>query len=570
MDVMQFHTVNSRRLHRFFFFPALVLNAFTVCASAVPADSTGAFTSSNLPIVVIDTRGQYIPDEPKITAHMGIVDNGPGLRNLVTGPFNGYDGTIGIETRGSSSEQYPKKQYAVETRDSAGNDADASLLGLPAQSDWVLSAPYSDKSLMRDALLYALARSMGRYASRARFCEVVLNGQYVGVYVLFEKIKRDKNRVNISKMTAADTSGDGVTGGYIIKIDKIEGASTQGWNSNFPPYPGAPQRVLYQYHYPKFEDLTWPQRAFITSWMRDFEIAMYLPSFNDPVAGYPGRLDVGAFVDFVLLNEFSRNVDGFRLSCFMYKDRESKGGKLVMGPVWDFNFAFGNADYHGAWRPEGFHLQYMSDSAEFRTGDPYQPPFWWKKIFMDPLLAGQLGERWVSLRRDRLSSSRIESVIDSISSLLGEAQQRNFVRWPILGKYIWPNPYVGKTYQEEISYLKTWIGRRVAWLDQQWVSTTEVGEEGEGGLPGRVRLEQNYPNPFNPATTVEFRLQNSEPIILKVYDVLGREVAVLVNEVKRPGTYTVSFDGSHLASGVYYYRLTSGRFAETRKMLLLR
>lgn len=146
-----------------------------------------AFSSSNLPIVVINTNGQEIVDEPKISADMGIIFNGPGVRNNLTDPFNNYDGKIGIEIRGSTSQSFPKKQFGFELLDEAGESVDASLLGLPAKDDWILFAPYNDKSLMRDVLAYRLAHDLDGYASRFKYCELVLNGQYHGIYVLLEK-----------------------------------------------------------------------------------------------------------------------------------------------------------------------------------------------------------------------------------------------------------------------------------------------------------------------------------------------------------------------------------------------
>ena len=116
------------------------------------------FESSNLPVVILDTGGEAIPDEPKITARMRIVDNGPGERNALADEPTGYDGFVGIEVRGSTSQQFPKKQYGVETRDADGDDLDVSLLGFPEEEDWVLYAPYSDKALMRNVLAYGLAR----------------------------------------------------------------------------------------------------------------------------------------------------------------------------------------------------------------------------------------------------------------------------------------------------------------------------------------------------------------------------------------------------------------------------
>jgi hypothetical protein len=196
------------------------------------------FTQSALPIIIINTNGTSIPDEPKVSADMGIIDNFSGVNN-VTDTWNGYSGKIGIEIRGSSSQMFPKKQYGVELQDINGNDLKASLLGLPPEEDWILFAPYNDKSLIRDALAYNLGRKMGRYASRSRFCELVLNGQYEGVYVLLEKIKRDSHRVDISDLDPDENSGDDLTGGYILKIDKTTGNGDAGWSSAFSPKPGS-------------------------------------------------------------------------------------------------------------------------------------------------------------------------------------------------------------------------------------------------------------------------------------------------------------------------------------------
>jgi hypothetical protein len=548
----------------------LSLAGVSSVSASILSDSLISFTSSDLPIVIINTHGQDIPDEPKIAAEMGIIDNGPGMRNSITDPYNAYDGNIGIELRGSSSTMFPKKQFAVETRDSAGNGVNVSLLGMPSQSDWVFSAPYTDKSLMRDPLLYSLARSMGRYASRCRYFELVLNSQYSGVYVLLEKIKKDKNRVNITKMASTDTTGDAVTGGYIVKIDKIEGADTQGWYSGLPPYPAAWQKVYYQFHYPKPEDLVWSQRAYITQFIRDFEIAMYLPTFADSVKGYPHVLDVDSFVDFLLLNELSKNVDAYRLSTFMYKDRDSKGGKLVMGPVWDFNLAFGNCDYYRTSNVEGFHLTFLSDSLAFRGVDSYPAPFWWKTLFHDPSFHSKLAQRWTALRVNQFSIPRITAIVDSLAAILDESQKRNFIRWSVLGRYIWPNAYVGQTYQDEIDYMKHWIGGRIEWLDSQF-STSSVDAEGRSNtLPFECSLSQNYPNPFNPTTVVSYQLPVVSHVTLSIYDIIGRDVATLVNEVKEPGKYSVQWEATDVASGVYFLRMNAGTFVSTKKMILLR
>ena len=541
---------------------AAVTLTWVTAAAALPhpADSLIHLTSSNLPIVVIDTRGQSIPDEPKIDAMMGIIDNGPGARNYVTDPFNGFNGPIGIEVRGSSTQQFPKKQYGIETRDSTGGDLSVSLLGMPSESDWVLSAPYNDKSLMRDALMHTLARSLGRYASRARFCEVILNNQYAGVYVLLERIARNKNRVSITKMSEADTAGDAVTGGYIFKVDKVEGSDIDGWYSGFPPYPSAWQRIYFQFDYPKAGNLVAAQRGYITRYVRDFELAMAKTTFADSLAGYPGLIDVGSFVDNMIITELCKNVDGYRLSSFYHKDRDSKGGKLVAGPVWDFNHALGNSDYYDASLIPGLHLDYLTTNWGFQSSDNFQAPFWWGKIASDPGFKLRLEARWSALRQDLLSLQRIHALIDSIAAVVDEAQARNFVRWDVLGHYVWPNYFVGNTYAEEVAYLKQWVADRIAWLDS-YFRLTGVGGEGwvggSAGLSGPMLL-QNYPNPFNPSTVIRYSTAMSGRVKLTVSDLLGREVALLVDEVKAPGSYVVRFDATGLAAGVYLCRMSGG------------
>ncbi len=177
---------------------------------------------SNLPIVVITTEnGQAIPDEPKMTAHMGIVNNESGL-NEVPGTFNDYDGKIGIERRGASSQSYAKIGYGLETRLENGENNNVSLLGMPVENDWVLHGPYSDKSLIRNVLAYHFAAAMGQYAPRTRLCELLINNTYSGVYILTEKIKRDTFRLDVGKLEPHEVSGRDVTGGYIFKLDKGE------------------------------------------------------------------------------------------------------------------------------------------------------------------------------------------------------------------------------------------------------------------------------------------------------------------------------------------------------------
>src|SRR4030042_2589027 len=176
------------------------------------------YTSSNLPLILIDTRGKAIPDEPKLTALMKVVNNPDKVNTIYDTTFE-YNGYIGLETRGNTAQIFfEKKSYTLETRTDSGSNLNVSLLGMPEENDWVLHGPYSDKSLMRNALAYHLGNLQGRWSPRTRFCEVFINNEYRGVYLLVEKIKIDKNRVNIAKILPEDNYGDELTGGVIIGI----------------------------------------------------------------------------------------------------------------------------------------------------------------------------------------------------------------------------------------------------------------------------------------------------------------------------------------------------------------
>lgn len=559
----------------------LILSSITLKSQTNKLDQKEnlvSFTSSNLPIVVIETHGQTIQNEPKIIADMGIIYNGEGVRNYLTDEQNNYKGKIGIEIRGSTSQMFfPKKQYAIETRTALDADTAVSLLNFPEENDWILYAPYTDKTFFRDVLTYWLSVKSGHYASRFKFCELVLNGEYMGVFILLEKIKRDKNRVDVSKLTITDNTGDSLTGGYILKIDKEDGSGNDGWRSTYPPYFEAQQRIYWQYHYPKPEDIAAQQKVYIQKFIDDFETRVYNPDYSDTLTGYPSLIDVPSFVDCFLLNEMCKNVDSYRLSTFMYKDKDSKNPKLVMGPVWDYNIAWGNANYYDASLVYGWHISYLSTNQNFLQTDQFQVPFWWKKIASDPDFQKKCAIRWFQLRQNEFNVTNIYRFIDSLKTLTSEAQPRNYQRWPILGTWVWPNYYVGETYDEEVTYLKNWIKDRIAWMDAELRNIIKV-DELKPQLPTSFELFQNYPNPFNPETVISWQCAVESHVTLKVFDVLGSEVATLVNEVKQPGKYEVEFQlavsNRQLANGVYYYQLRSsfggGNFVQTKKMILLK
>ena len=420
------------------------------------------FTSSDLPVVVIDTDGRSIPDEPKIDAWMGVIDNGPGRRNSLGDPYDGSEGPIAIEIRGSTSLKFPKKSFAFETRQADGENRNVSLLGMPPENDWILYGPYSDKSLLRNVLVYWMARRMGAYASRSRFCEVVINDDYLGVYVLLEKIKRDGDRVDIARLNPDELDGEDVTGGYIIRLDRyIEGVD-RGWYS---AYSFRGNRVFYQYYYPQADNIKPEQEAYIRSYIDSLEAAL-ARSGGD----YGRFLDLASFADYLIVNEVAKNVDGYRLSSFMHKDRDGKGGKLTMGPVWDFNIALGNINYNDHPRqevqPPSTHLLQIDNGNTWSSALFW---YWWRRLLKDEEFIHLLEERWHTHRTGALLWSELEAKIDSLAVILQEAQARNFERWPILGRYVWPNRFIGQTHDQEVAYVKRWLGQRLAWLDDHFI-----------------------------------------------------------------------------------------------------
>jgi hypothetical protein len=508
------------------------------------------FRTSRLPIIIIKTEGKTIVDEPKIPVKMGIIHHTNGQINQITDSLNVYNGLAGIEFRGSSSQMFPKKSYGIETWESEEVTRDVSLLGMPAESDWVLYAPYSDKSLLRSDIIYYLARQMGQYATRTQFCELVINDQYQGLYVLEEKIKRGKSRVPIDKLTTSD-----ITGGYILKIDKFTGNFDPKWTSPFKPYINDfPVNILIEY--PKAENLLEGQKQYIQKYVTDFETALDSKNFRDPITGYRKFIDVPSFVDYFLINELCKNVDGYRISTYFYKDRDIKNPHIFMGPVWDYDLAFGNANYYNGYAETGW---------AYLNGDNYPVPFWWQKLLSDPYFTNQLKIRWTTLRKNILSTNKIEKYIDSMTTYLGDAKDQNFQKWPILGIYIWPNYKISKTYQEEILWIKNWINNRLLWLDNNLPGSLEPTVDIEKSEPDL--LWSIYPNPATDYLTISFVELSGKPLLLNITTLSGESV---LNKTITNGTANQYFVRiGHLHIGMYLLTITREGIPLVKKRIVV-
>ena len=511
---------------------------------------------SNLPVVLINTQGQTIPDGTKITARMSLINNSTGINNVSDTTFE-YNGYIGIDTRGSSSLMFEKKSFNVETRDATGANLNVSLVGLPAENDWVLYAPYSDKTLMRNVLVYNLGNLTGRWSPHTRFCELYIDNEYRGVYVLMEKIKRDKNRVNIASLKPADISGDQLTGGYILKIDRPDSGA---WIS---PYKARNdiQNVPISYVDPKCEELVPIQRNYIKDYVTGFENALRGVNYKDPKTGYRAYVNMQSFVDYYILNEICRNLDAYRLSTFFYKDKDSKGGKITMGPFWDYDISLGNADFFNAGSTIGWVVDGLGN------GDEYGIPFWWDKLNTDPYFKSELKKRWNELRSDKFSNQSINKSIDSCSVLLANAQQRNFQKFNILNSYVWPNNYVGGTYANEVNYLKNWIKNRFTWMDSQ-INLLNIISDVQPVFSTAIEVITS-PNPFNEKVTLQFSLLSDSKVELFVQDVLGRTI---INHSRQcnTGINNITLEAGEFNDGakLYLYKLlVNGKLASSGKLI---
>ncbi len=512
-----------------------------------------AFESSNLPIVIIHTD-QAINADEKVPGTMKIINNGVGEINHIDDVPNDYDGNIGIKWRGNSSLSFNQKKYTIETWDAEGNDLDVSLLGMPAEADWVLLAPYNDVSCVRDVFAFYMWNEMGHWGPRTQMCEVVVNGEYVGVYALCERIKRGKNRIDISKLKAEDIEGRDVTGGYILRIDAyddedetftsvvngIQVQQTWSWGGMTSTVVEAP--ITWTIYYPKKEDIQPEQRAYIQDYVNQAELAIQADNFADPEEGYAHFIDAASFVDYFIHTEVSLNADGFKRSAYYYKEKDKKDGsvgKLFAGPVWDFNLAYGNCNFCNANKV----TSWVYEGCETNP-----TPVMWQRLLEDPTFRNAVKTRYTQLRQTILSEASIDAFLDSYAELLDEAKDRQLTKYKEVLKS--DNPwdfgptsffaaYRVSSYEEEISIVKDWFRQRLAFLDANLPG--EYVEETDAILP----LHYNDLSVQHEGSTVLVR--SDKPLVrIDVVNALG---AILATQHVGGGQECV-VDLSHTGHGL--------------------
>jgi hypothetical protein len=421
---------NKLRLKKIILILVCVLNAAVI--------SSQTFTDSNLPIVIITTdNGAEIFDEPKILGTMKIIQRPNGARNFVsdvdTEEFLNYSGTIGIETRGSSSQTLPKKPYGIDTLEDDGIENNSvELLGMAKENDWILNSFAFDDSMMRDYISYEMTRKMGQYAANLRYCEVVLNGEYIGLYALSEKIKRDGDRVDIAKLKDDENAFPEVTGGYLMQTDRPSDEDPNAWESN-----GAG----YIHEKPNSDDITAVQSSYIESVFRGLDENA---SNSEITNGYPSLIDVPSFVDYMLIAEIASNVDAYALSTYYHKDR---GGKLRAGPVWDYNLTYGNDLFQ--W---GYDRSF-TDVWQFNYSNT--GAYFWNDLFSDATFKCYASKRFneVTTTGAPLNYETISDLIDATVTLISEAVVRENERWNTI-----------EDFSGEITAMKSWIQERTQWM----------------------------------------------------------------------------------------------------------
>lgn len=427
------------------------------------ADAASLYAQVDLPAVIIETDGQAIPDDPKISATMHIIDGGEGVLNSPDPALAAFSSPIGIETRGNSSQTFPKKSFGLELRDNAGSGTDAELLGMPAEEDWVLYGPWMDRSLVRNVFGYGIWSDLGWYAPRSRYCELYIHDDsavslvesYEGLYVLTEKIKRDINRVNIASLSPEDTTEPAITGGYLLEIMKPDRLDADEVGL---PLAGDFVASLV---YPSPGNITEVQEAWIQDYLAQFEAALFSENFTDPELGYRRFINEESFIDYMILQEYFKNRDAFHSSTFFYKDRDDV---IHMGPVWDLNIAMGYFSFAGLQETSGFILD--------KDGGRIARSPWARRLLEDPTFKAHYKARWTELRGSVLSTATVNAKIDGIVAELDTAQARQFLRWKTLGYTLFPDirylMFTGPhpdSYQGEVAYLKDWLQERAEWID---------------------------------------------------------------------------------------------------------
>lgn len=415
---------------------------------------------THLPLLSIDTGGKEIPGKAilenhktvgyttaedgidRIQAELTVFDSETKNNHLTDVPTLKSDMTIHV--RGNSSRRFDKLGYRLNLMDESGENNRLPLLGMDAHHEWALHGPILDKTLLRNYMWYNIAGEIMDYAPNVRFCELVINGEYMGVYVLVEIITagKDGSRLNVS----IDAKDNTFTG-YVLQLDRLDGEENNHLKS-FTTYALRTKHKL-EIIYPGRGNLNEELYEGIKQDFSAFEKTLYSYDYDNEKYGYKEMIDVDSFVDYFLINEFTCNYDAGWLSTYMYKDID---GKFRMC-VWDFNSACDN--YQQAYMPEN-HFE-------------MQTCLWYYMLFKDEDFTGRCVERYRELRKTYLSDEYLDQYIDEVVAYLGDAIDRNYEKWGYTygEEYdlLRPTERNPRNYEEAIENMKEFLAVRPAWMD---------------------------------------------------------------------------------------------------------
>ncbi|MHA3770723.1 lamin tail domain-containing protein [Verrucomicrobiota bacterium sgz303538] len=420
-------------------------------------NNTSNFTSI-LPIIVADDHGAGQPVDSGTNSftttllHVFPTVNGVASLNSTPAMFT----RSGTRVRGSSSAGFPKKSYGLELWNEQNLDLDQPLLGLAADSDWILNGPWLyDDTFIHNAFIYEVSRRMGRWAPRTAFVEMFFNqnggkldySDYAGVYVVTEKIKSTGDRLDITSLKPNDNAGDALTGGYVFKIDRPDSNEVSWQTTNSVPNPESSQALVIVEPDPDVD--TPAQIGYLKGYVQSFDTAL----FNERAAGFTTRnylnyIDAPSWIDHHILNSLAYNADGLRLSGFYFKDRL---GKINAGPLWDFDRALGSDDGRDS------NPQSWNNIGYYFTRD------WWGALFQDRDFVQAWIDRWWQLRSagQPLATVNLTTLADQMGAKIGNAAgARDAAKWT-------DNAAAGGVYLNEITAMKNWLTSRVNWIDSQ-------------------------------------------------------------------------------------------------------
>lgn len=402
-------------------------------------------TGYNLPLILIETSGRTIEKYTDTWVNVSVIDTEDGYSYISDTPEISADALINY--RGESSYLvFDKKQYHIEFHKDEDDpkNQDYAILGMGEGSDWVLNGPFLDRTMIRNHLIFQFSRQILSWAPDTRLCEVFLDGEYQGVYVMIESVKNDVDRLNLT--------GFGLVSGrtsYVLQRNRDNSEQnvidTYGSLNGYTSYP-------LSIAYPNPKNLTDDQKTYITNDISQFEEALYSDNFADPTIGYAAYIDVDSFVDYYIINEFSLTTDAGYLSTFIYKDLS---GKLKM-TVWDYNNAFNNY----MWSYKSVETFYVAESN------------WFERLFQDKAFTDKVVARYTELRLGILSDTSLLASIDGYVLELGDAIDRNFEVWGYtLNEGMLSNDDEGnnrdpRSFEEAIEQLKQCIILRGDFMDR--------------------------------------------------------------------------------------------------------